>query len=517
MSFHDVPASNSRETGADTLGRFRYQAEIAALYALAMLDPACEYDCMYLEWHDDFLLVRKDGTLVPVQVKTREEHLEQVSLDEAMFMDALINAIELKDFWAKKSIGIHEFVFATHDKVSKQIHDATKPSDTNPFYNASDEWAKLWAHFEKHFIKKKENLTPDAVRQRQLELGKSLREVLQLLYIKPELPRLPDGLSRVRADLEVHLPHLLQRSSEECHRIATRLVDEILRRSSKRYDIAALVGLSRDEIAAKDALGLTRRLDAAEVIRLVEAELVSPRPSRRKRALATVKDLLGKLSPPVQDLLVSELAPSSALPLLKVETLAEELTTRPLADVIRALGEADAEVNALARTLSLLRLMSDDEADVVNSRLDVESAECLSAFTYGRHGHDTGAAFLEAARITRKQWRAVPLDPGLAELSDHSQENRFLSELKGRLNIKGPYKSFDESVKALHKFQNVRLVVLIDSLEHLVAVKRILTSLPPEMRALWVISGDSKVTDVNMPELPSIDTAAEDWFHGLSQ
>ncbi|MER6602718.1 dsDNA nuclease domain-containing protein [Streptomyces parvus] len=61
------------DSGSDTLGRYRYQAEVAARDCLAMLTQDA-IDFIVCEWHEDFVVAFTDGSVELVSVKHREEN-----------------------------------------------------------------------------------------------------------------------------------------------------------------------------------------------------------------------------------------------------------------------------------------------------------------------------------------------------------------------------------------------------------------------------------------------------------
>ncbi|WP_326698976.1 DUF4297 domain-containing protein [Streptomyces sp. NBC_01754] len=61
------------DSGSDTLGRYRYQAEVAARDCLAMLTQDA-IDFVVCEWHEDFVVAWADGSVELVSVKHREEN-----------------------------------------------------------------------------------------------------------------------------------------------------------------------------------------------------------------------------------------------------------------------------------------------------------------------------------------------------------------------------------------------------------------------------------------------------------
>lgn len=61
------------DSGSETLGRYRYQAEVAARDCLAMLTED-GIDFVVCEWHEDFVVAFTDGAVELVSVKHREEN-----------------------------------------------------------------------------------------------------------------------------------------------------------------------------------------------------------------------------------------------------------------------------------------------------------------------------------------------------------------------------------------------------------------------------------------------------------
>ncbi len=58
------------DVGAQTLARYRYQAEVAARSAFAMLDRSIR--AILCEWHEDHVVFYQDGLSELVSVKHRE-------------------------------------------------------------------------------------------------------------------------------------------------------------------------------------------------------------------------------------------------------------------------------------------------------------------------------------------------------------------------------------------------------------------------------------------------------------
>jgi HEAT repeat protein len=71
---------DTSDPGDDTQRRFRFQATVAAMNSLALLDEEGELVAIFCEHHEDILLVGRDGKVVAKQVKTRAEHLPALRL-----------------------------------------------------------------------------------------------------------------------------------------------------------------------------------------------------------------------------------------------------------------------------------------------------------------------------------------------------------------------------------------------------------------------------------------------------
>lgn len=69
------------DPGADTSGRFRYQAGYAALLAVGMLDEAPGVSAVYCEHHDDVLLELDDGRCDAIQVKSQADGVAPLKRD----------------------------------------------------------------------------------------------------------------------------------------------------------------------------------------------------------------------------------------------------------------------------------------------------------------------------------------------------------------------------------------------------------------------------------------------------
>lgn len=69
------------DSGSETLGRYRYQAEVAARDCLAMLTQDT-IEFVVCEWHEDFVVAFEDGSVELVSVKHREEDQGTWSITE---------------------------------------------------------------------------------------------------------------------------------------------------------------------------------------------------------------------------------------------------------------------------------------------------------------------------------------------------------------------------------------------------------------------------------------------------
>jgi len=84
------------EIGADTLGRYRYQAAYAAYVALDMLKEDSNIDELYHEYHEDILIKLKTGDFVAYQVKTRDISFGSFKFGDDQIIKSLVRFSEFE-------------------------------------------------------------------------------------------------------------------------------------------------------------------------------------------------------------------------------------------------------------------------------------------------------------------------------------------------------------------------------------------------------------------------------------
>jgi hypothetical protein len=90
---------SSIDRGDDMQRRIEYQAQYAAVKSLELLKADSKFQYFYCEHHEDLLFKRADGTLMGLQVKTRDDHLSNFkSTDEARFLDLKRETEEFQRF-----------------------------------------------------------------------------------------------------------------------------------------------------------------------------------------------------------------------------------------------------------------------------------------------------------------------------------------------------------------------------------------------------------------------------------
>ncbi len=80
---------DTKDPGADTARRYRYQAACTALLSLDLLDSESEFEELFCELFEDFILKRKDGNFTGYQIKTKKLEFGPFSLDDKAIVKAI--------------------------------------------------------------------------------------------------------------------------------------------------------------------------------------------------------------------------------------------------------------------------------------------------------------------------------------------------------------------------------------------------------------------------------------------
>jgi hypothetical protein len=491
------PHPTVRETGADVRGRFRYQDQVAAIYALRMLEQGAPYRAMYLEWHDDFLLEKQDGKLVPVQVKTRDEQLDEVALRDKLFHGVL------KGFMDKdQALGtlVSGFIFASERSVNSGLVSATRGLLTNPLHSPRGDWKTVWDFLRQAY--------PTENRE---SLGRRVATVMNRIEVDRGLPRRADGMSRIVHTLANIFPLLTSRSHGDLSELARVLVNEIARRSEERYDLVARVRRGATDAAVLDAIAPTRRLDASEVRRILGVPLVGTRSVRRDRAKNDLITLLNAVSEHRRRDLAAdiELPMDVATPLS--EALADCLLAAPLRQVLRAVGSLDEQGPKIGEAVCVARYLGDTDAARANALLNADSASCLGAAALGRFEHRSGEGYIRATRLSLPPWRWVHMDESEAECSERTLSETIESSLRRALNSYGRTVPLAQALQGL-RLMDTRVVLLVAGHHMREVVRRVLALLPCDARILCVEHPDVEAQWGELIELPAPDPEAERCF-----
>jgi hypothetical protein len=316
--------------------------------------------------------------------------------------------------------------------------------------------------------------------------------------------------------MEQLLPGIANLPSDEVKRRANELVRVIAERSAVRYDIIAQLSLGHHRTDIQDALGHSRRLDAVEVRRIVRAELVSTRPSRKRHIREELVKEFDELTLAQCESLAHglHLQWPANVPILLSQTLAEQVVDGDLDVAVKALSELEAG-KALARRLCLLRLLNDTEVDKVNQCLDADSVTCVGAEIIASYGALSGEAYVQSSRLFLNGWRVISLDGQALEISDGSGKDRLESLLCSKLN-KPTSIPLPKALEMLNK-RGERLVLLACPPDSTSDMSRLLGHLPPPVRVLQILPPEiMQVTQPRLPRLPPPDAAADEHYFSLS-
>jgi hypothetical protein len=84
------------DTGGETAKRYRYQAACTALLSLDLLNPNSEFEELFCELLEDFILKRRDGQFIGYQIKTRKLDLGPFSLADKPIVKAIDKFIKIE-------------------------------------------------------------------------------------------------------------------------------------------------------------------------------------------------------------------------------------------------------------------------------------------------------------------------------------------------------------------------------------------------------------------------------------
>jgi hypothetical protein len=109
--------ASSDEAGAETLRRYRYQAQYAALKSLDMVRQNAKMTYLYCEHHQDILVKLKNGEFVAIQVKTKEIGQPFFRTNEKSVLASIASFWHLERNHPKS---FSHFVFATNYRFQQK-------------------------------------------------------------------------------------------------------------------------------------------------------------------------------------------------------------------------------------------------------------------------------------------------------------------------------------------------------------------------------------------------------------
>jgi hypothetical protein len=445
---------------------------------------------MYLEWFEDFILRRRDGTgFVLAQVKTRDENQHPISIDDDVFVRALLRFHQHQSQFEKEGLTC-QFIFAAEHGVSHRLQEVVGCNAVNPFHHrAGNDWANVKAAFQ------------PAGTDATANLGPSLKRLLSNIEIPATLTGRSISMSRIADELVRRFSNLGTLPHNEVQRRASSLVNAIYSRSMEHYEVTTILRLTRDEVARLDSTALTRRIDADEIRSIIGGDLVTQPGSRTNQARQLFTERLARLPAPTR----LNMAHALHVPVGETtfpEDLARRLIEQPIEDTAHALSYAASKDPSLGRDICVFRLLTDDQADAANGHLDANSSSALGGHIATQSQEldaktASGQAYIESTRFTQSSWRNVSFEGGLEELSDEGLAERLSMLLREAI---GGHRSgiLANTLRKLQEFRKQRIVLLLCSVDHPNSVERILSNLPPDARALAIVAPETA-----LPESPS--------------
>jgi len=250
------------ETGADVQFRFRFQATCAAIYSLLLLEDSPEVVELYCEQQEDILMKRKNDMYTAIQVKTRNQNLERFKATDKPMINSIKKFAKLESkypnafdsFMIVTNCGFWE-VQDDHRNLPKMIDRAETFQDDDLLKR---EYQKVYEEIEPLISNSSD--VHGFLAKIKCERISSLEEINNKL---------------ARAIFEMGDPYQCQ-NLEELDRIATRLVDEMVRAGTADpnldtglYDL--ILGMSEADRISRVVEG--RKITKEIVTRTIQQEI----------------------------------------------------------------------------------------------------------------------------------------------------------------------------------------------------------------------------------------------------
>lgn len=271
------------DTGDETLRRFRYQINYCALKALQLLITDAELVAIYCEHHEDVLLEMKDGSLIAIQIKTRELHQPHLKASDDAIYDALVKFCRKDAEFPNK---ISSFVLVTNFAFYRgngagDIQNLINEAKKSPALEGLTERSQVKQFFKT--LSKKTGLSMEAVvgtfarialEERKTGIDQPDLEVTHAIGEFPHYRDLPPSrvLSAARAlrwAIFEASSRSLQTAIAKQHEITTTFNDlrDALYAAKKRICQTDLESILKDAAAAVMASGEAELLSIAQFLR----------------------------------------------------------------------------------------------------------------------------------------------------------------------------------------------------------------------------------------------------------
>ena len=253
-----------KDPGDETQKRFRYQAAVAAYFAVDLLTDTPDLKEVFCEHHEDILLKRSNDKYVGIQVKTRREGLSLFEADDEVIINSLLKFIKLDNDFPNC---FEEFIIVTNYS----------------FYNASETGKNL--HYLLYLIK--EGMVDSALLRKRVlttylktlnqKSGVSTDQIITTL-LKVRISEFPkfENIQIEIINLLKEILDLGKKTFLELNKLAETLVNTIEKASRREVDNARyyFLGLAADPEEALIGLIIEgKRITAEKLIKIIEENL----------------------------------------------------------------------------------------------------------------------------------------------------------------------------------------------------------------------------------------------------
>lgn len=194
---------STNDPGDDTQLRYRYQAGIAALYFLGLLDNPSEYEEVFCEQHEDTLIKQYGNQFIGVQVKTKETGREPFKSDDTQITNTIKRFVEqfvnFPNFYSRFVIATNYGFWANEKDNTKNLHKMlgiAKEAKENPT-SRKHQGLSSYLRLISDLVNSGGEVSTPVTEEQVLK-------VLSIIELQEDLPKFEDLESRIAMSIQQH-------------------------------------------------------------------------------------------------------------------------------------------------------------------------------------------------------------------------------------------------------------------------------------------------------------------------